>query len=69
MHSPRSLFGFDFVVFEGGEQKHPVERESDKLAGFNILKDNWGLWKQHRRTLIGSFMARRIPRVLTLEQS
>ncbi|GFX71991.1 hypothetical protein TNCV_3330951 [Trichonephila clavipes] len=32
MHSPRSLFGFDFVVFEGGEQKHPVERESEKLA-------------------------------------
>ncbi|GFU09707.1 hypothetical protein TNCV_5027381 [Trichonephila clavipes] len=35
MHSPRSLFGFDFVVFEGGEQKHPVERASDKLAGAN----------------------------------
>ncbi|GFW22889.1 hypothetical protein TNCV_2381081 [Trichonephila clavipes] len=33
MHSPRSLFGFDFVVFEGGEQKHPVERANDKLAG------------------------------------
>ncbi|GFT83054.1 hypothetical protein TNCV_3464951 [Trichonephila clavipes] len=33
MHSPRSLFGFDFVVFEGGEQKHPAERASDKLAG------------------------------------
>ncbi|GFW97510.1 hypothetical protein TNCV_4991851 [Trichonephila clavipes] len=32
MHS-RSLFGFDFVVFEGGEQKLPVERASDKLAG------------------------------------
>ncbi|GFV01481.1 hypothetical protein TNCV_2960751 [Trichonephila clavipes] len=33
MHSPRFLFGIDFVVFEGGEQKHPVERESEKLAG------------------------------------
>ncbi|GFV37110.1 transmembrane protein 68 [Trichonephila clavipes] len=33
MHSLRSLFGFDFVVFEGGEQKHPAERASDKLAG------------------------------------
>ncbi|GFT80800.1 hypothetical protein TNCV_2714411 [Trichonephila clavipes] len=33
MHSPRFLFGFDFVVFEGGEQKHPVERKSEKLAG------------------------------------
>ncbi|GFW48451.1 hypothetical protein TNCV_1110101 [Trichonephila clavipes] len=36
---------------------------------FNILKDNWGRWKQHSRTLIGSFMARRKPRVLTLVQS
>ncbi|GFS47376.1 hypothetical protein TNCV_4863131 [Trichonephila clavipes] len=36
---------------------------------FNILKDNWGRWKQHSRTLIGSFMARRKPRVLTLRQS
>ncbi|GFV87066.1 hypothetical protein TNCV_5112841 [Trichonephila clavipes] len=36
---------------------------------FNILKDNWGRWKQHSRTLIESFMARREPRVLTLEQS
>ncbi|GFW91513.1 zinc finger MYM-type protein 1 [Trichonephila clavipes] len=36
---------------------------------FNILKDNWGRWKQHSRTLIGSFMARRKPRVLTLGQS
>ncbi|GFU97058.1 hypothetical protein TNCV_3347041 [Trichonephila clavipes] len=26
---------------------------------FNILKENWGRWKQHSRTLIGSFMARR----------
>ncbi|GFU56448.1 hypothetical protein TNCV_2609681 [Trichonephila clavipes] len=33
MHSPRSLFGFDFVVFEGGEQKPHVERKNDKLAG------------------------------------
>ncbi|GFU75359.1 hypothetical protein TNCV_4588871 [Trichonephila clavipes] len=32
MHSLRSLFVFDFVVFEGGDQKHPAERESDKLA-------------------------------------
>ncbi|GFX59071.1 HTH_Tnp_Tc3_2 domain-containing protein [Trichonephila clavipes] len=37
--------------------------------GFNILKDNWGRWKHHNRTLIGSFMARRKPRVLTLGQS
>ncbi|GFX61854.1 hypothetical protein TNCV_1383521 [Trichonephila clavipes] len=36
---------------------------------FNILKDNWGRWKQHSRTLRGSFMARRKPRVLTLGQS
>ncbi|GFU31601.1 transposable element Tcb2 transposase [Trichonephila clavipes] len=36
---------------------------------FNILKDNKGRWKQHSRTLIGSFMARREPRVLNLEQS
>ncbi|GFV69831.1 hypothetical protein TNCV_1204161 [Trichonephila clavipes] len=36
---------------------------------FNILKDNEGRRKQHIRTLIGSFMARREPRVLTLEQS
>ncbi|GFW87102.1 hypothetical protein TNCV_5124561 [Trichonephila clavipes] len=34
-----------------------------------ILKDNWGRWKQHSRTLRGSFMARRKPRVLTLGQS
>ncbi|GFW10432.1 hypothetical protein TNCV_5097831 [Trichonephila clavipes] len=33
MHSPHSLFGFDFVVFEGGEQKPSVERANDKLAG------------------------------------
>ncbi|GFU50400.1 hypothetical protein TNCV_1828031 [Trichonephila clavipes] len=33
MHSLRFLFGFDFVVFEGGEQKHPTERASDKLVG------------------------------------
>ncbi|GFX08311.1 hypothetical protein TNCV_3268001 [Trichonephila clavipes] len=33
MYSLRSLFGFDFVVFEGGEQKHPAKRASDKLAG------------------------------------
>ncbi|GFY73418.1 hypothetical protein TNIN_259011 [Trichonephila inaurata madagascariensis] len=38
MHSIRSLFGFDFFVFEGGEhdltrvKKPPVARESDKLA-------------------------------------
>ncbi|GFV57079.1 hypothetical protein TNCV_2932021 [Trichonephila clavipes] len=37
MHSPRSLFGFDFVVFEGGEEKHPVERASEKLAGQIIV--------------------------------
>ncbi|GFV72341.1 hypothetical protein TNCV_638031 [Trichonephila clavipes] len=36
---------------------------------FNILKDNWGRWKQHSRALRGSFMARRKPRVLTLGQS
>ncbi|GFU97363.1 hypothetical protein TNCV_3889781 [Trichonephila clavipes] len=33
MHSPRSLFGFDSVLFAGREQKPPVERASDKLAG------------------------------------
>ncbi|GFX99543.1 hypothetical protein TNCV_5025991 [Trichonephila clavipes] len=32
MNSLRFLFDFDFVVFEGGEQKHPAERASDKLA-------------------------------------
>ncbi|GFW52068.1 hypothetical protein TNCV_2819371 [Trichonephila clavipes] len=32
MHSPRSLFVFDFVLFAGREQKPPVERTSDKLA-------------------------------------
>ncbi|GFT17965.1 hypothetical protein TNCV_4911191 [Trichonephila clavipes] len=37
MLSPRSLFGFDFVVFEGGEQKHPAKRASDKLAGQTIV--------------------------------
>ncbi|GFU64062.1 hypothetical protein TNCV_4593141 [Trichonephila clavipes] len=37
MHSPRTLFGFDFVVFEGGEQKQPVERESEKLAEQTIV--------------------------------
>ncbi|GFV31976.1 uncharacterized protein LOC100901629 [Trichonephila clavipes] len=36
---------------------------------FNILKDNEGRRKQHSRTLIGLFMARRELRVLTLEQS
>ncbi|GFV53509.1 hypothetical protein TNCV_4746571 [Trichonephila clavipes] len=36
---------------------------------FNILKDNQGRWKPHSGTLIGSFMARREPRVLPLEQS
>ncbi|GFT70278.1 uncharacterized protein TNCV_3457171 [Trichonephila clavipes] len=36
---------------------------------FNILKDNWGRWKQDSRTLRGSFMARRKTRVLTLGQS
>ncbi|GFW12044.1 transposable element Tc3 transposase [Trichonephila clavipes] len=34
MHSSRSLFGFDYVLFAGREQKHTVERASDKLAGF-----------------------------------
>ncbi|GFY46790.1 hypothetical protein TNIN_40871 [Trichonephila inaurata madagascariensis] len=33
MHSPRSLFGFDFVLFARREPKPPVERASDKLAG------------------------------------
>ncbi|GFY61206.1 protein FAM214A [Trichonephila inaurata madagascariensis] len=32
MHSPRPLFGFDFVLFAGREQKPHVERASDKLA-------------------------------------
>ncbi|GFS95119.1 hypothetical protein TNCV_2704741 [Trichonephila clavipes] len=32
MHSPRSLFGFDFVVFEGEE--HDWARENEKLAGY-----------------------------------
>ncbi|GFW73239.1 hypothetical protein TNCV_2799031 [Trichonephila clavipes] len=40
-----------------------------KWIMFNILKDNEERRKQHSRTLIGSFMARREPRVLTLEQS
>ncbi|GFT44634.1 hypothetical protein TNCV_5036781 [Trichonephila clavipes] len=38
MHSLRFLFGFDFVVFEGGEQKHPAERASDKLAGSRTVE-------------------------------
>ncbi|GFV21504.1 hypothetical protein TNCV_4376071, partial [Trichonephila clavipes] len=33
MHSPRSLLGFEYVLFAGREQKPPVERASDKLAG------------------------------------
>ncbi|GFY23535.1 ATP-dependent DNA helicase [Trichonephila clavipes] len=33
MHSPRSLFGFDCLLFAGREQKHPSQRASDKLAG------------------------------------
>ncbi|GFW99397.1 hypothetical protein TNCV_3006991 [Trichonephila clavipes] len=37
MHSPHFLFGFDFVVFEGEKQKHPVEKESEKLAGQTIV--------------------------------
>ncbi|GFX11752.1 hypothetical protein TNCV_4340971 [Trichonephila clavipes] len=37
IHSSRSLFGFDFVVFERGEQKPPVEKASVKLAGSNFL--------------------------------
>ncbi|GFS61107.1 hypothetical protein TNCV_4956141 [Trichonephila clavipes] len=37
MHSPRSLFAFDSVLFEGREQKPPAERASDKLAGQTIL--------------------------------
>ncbi|GFV83852.1 hypothetical protein TNCV_387601 [Trichonephila clavipes] len=55
---------------------HIVVKKSPSLQNllegderFNILKDNWGRWKQLSRTLIGSFMARRKPRVLTLGQS
>ncbi|GFX98455.1 hypothetical protein TNCV_4002241 [Trichonephila clavipes] len=39
MNSPRSLFGFDFVVYEEGEQKPPVERASDKLAESCTVKE------------------------------
>ncbi|GFX36364.1 hypothetical protein TNCV_4932771 [Trichonephila clavipes] len=39
------------------------------VSWFNILKDNWGRVKQHSRTLSGSFMAPRKPRVLNLGQS
>ncbi|GFX70799.1 hypothetical protein TNCV_1337611 [Trichonephila clavipes] len=45
------------------------EKESSRIQRFNILKDNWGRWKQDSRTLIGSFMARRKPCVLTLGRS
>ncbi|GFT19070.1 hypothetical protein TNCV_3212921 [Trichonephila clavipes] len=43
MHSSRSLFGFDFVLFAGGEhdstrvEKPPVVRENDKLVGKTIV--------------------------------
>ncbi|GFT31469.1 hypothetical protein TNCV_608861 [Trichonephila clavipes] len=47
----------------------PRPRSLGRIRRFNILKDNWGRWKQHSRTLIGSFMARRKPCVLTLGQS
>ncbi|GFY31541.1 hypothetical protein TNCV_4693851 [Trichonephila clavipes] len=46
-----------------------VKQQEYQKQKFNILKDNWGRWKQHSRTLIGSFMARMKPRVLTLGQS
>ncbi|GFX86244.1 hypothetical protein TNCV_2561261 [Trichonephila clavipes] len=45
-----------------------VRNRRNRELRFNILKDNWGRWKQNSRTLIGSFMARRKPRVLTLGQ-
>ncbi|GFV33035.1 hypothetical protein TNCV_291731 [Trichonephila clavipes] len=58
----------------------PVNRTPDLWCGstihyhsilfrFNILKDNWGRWKQHSRTLDRSFMAPRKPCDLTLGQS
>ncbi|GFY22201.1 hypothetical protein TNCV_3298441 [Trichonephila clavipes] len=54
----------------GMARKRAENRErSLGFPGFNIVKDNWGRWKQHSRTLRGSFMAPRKPRVLTLEQS
>ncbi|GFX67623.1 transposable element Tc1 transposase [Trichonephila clavipes] len=48
----------------------PTEYTTDDedMLMFNIVKDNWGRWKQHSRTLRGSFMAPRKPRVLTLGQ-
>ncbi|GFW22765.1 hypothetical protein TNCV_2765771 [Trichonephila clavipes] len=56
--------GWIYIWAKWAEGQGPHSRRK-----FNILKDNWGRWKQHSRTLRGSFMARRKPRVLTLEQS
>ncbi|GFX67719.1 putative transposable element [Trichonephila clavipes] len=52
--------------------KDLLKKENIIRAGFwavVLRRINEGRWKQHSRTLIGGFMARREPRVLTLEQS
>ncbi|GFU23123.1 hypothetical protein TNCV_3515661 [Trichonephila clavipes] len=60
--------GPDYMV-DALKLPNQAPRVRNTIDMFNILKDNWGRWKQHSRTLIGSFMARRKPRVLTLGQS
>ncbi|GFY20277.1 uncharacterized protein TNCV_209091 [Trichonephila clavipes] len=62
IHSPRSFFGFDFVVFEGVEQKPPEERASDKLvrtakAGSDVVQSGSPIFDdffQHLRPYIGN---------------
>ncbi|GFV36358.1 hypothetical protein TNCV_2234051 [Trichonephila clavipes] len=62
MHSLRSLFGYDFVVFEGGQQKHHVEREIEKIGGgssFTILcrsctVEAWAVFNMFAITAISS---------------
>ncbi|GFT34809.1 hypothetical protein TNCV_3241321 [Trichonephila clavipes] len=68
--TPRLDHAGDIVFLSGPESRVVIAMDSQvECHGFNILKDNWGRWKQHSRTLRGSFMARRKPRVLTLGQS
>ncbi|GFU97098.1 hypothetical protein TNCV_3347441 [Trichonephila clavipes] len=69
-----SLLGFGWKsVAINSSPKNPEDmlkkRRVSPSYKFIILKDNWGRWKQHSRTLRGSFMARRKPHVLTLGQS
>ncbi|GFV59578.1 hypothetical protein TNCV_4259711 [Trichonephila clavipes] len=60
---------FSAVIFIGVRILSFLFRKCSYVKRFNILKDNWGRWKQHSRTLMGGFMAPRKPRVLTLGQS